>query len=127
MKQKKTSSGNIKKFKSKREFNIGMILFALVFLYMIVTVFLYFTSKKVSIYEVRKGSIVKDNSYTGLILREEVVVPAEKSGYLTYFITDGSKVKKDMNLLTISSKKLTTGLHHQKIHLFQVVPGILYS
>ncbi len=108
MKQKKISSGNIKKFKSKREFNIGMILFALVFLYMIVTVFLYFTSKKVSIYEVRKGSIVKDNSYTGLILREEVVVPAEKSGYLTYFITDGSKVKKDMNLLTISSKKLTT-------------------
>lgn len=56
-----------------------MILFALVFLYMIVTVFLYFTSKKVSIYEVRKGSIVKDNSYTGLILREEVVVPAEKA------------------------------------------------
>ena len=85
---------NITNFKRKRELNIGMFLFAVVLIYLLITVFLYLTSKHISIYEVRKGSILKDNSYTGLILREENVVKAESSGYLTYFVSESSKVKK---------------------------------
>ena len=74
---KKNNSVNIKKYKTKREFNLGIFLFAIVFIYLIVTIILYFTGDRISVYEVREGSIVKDNSYTGLIIREETAVTAE--------------------------------------------------
>ena len=73
----------MRRFKTRREMNIGILIFALVFVYLIVTIWMYATSKKISVYEVREGSIVKDNSYTGLVLREEMVVPAETSGYVS--------------------------------------------
>ena len=70
---------SMRRFKTRREMNIGILIFALVFVYLIVTIWMYATSKKISVYEVREGSIVKDNSYTGLVLREEMVVPADTS------------------------------------------------
>ena len=68
MSSKKNNSVNIKKYKTKREFNLGIFLFAIVFIYLVVTIILYFTGDRISVYEVREGSIVKDNSYTGLII-----------------------------------------------------------
>lgn len=54
-----------------------MFLFAVVFIYLIVTITAYLLEDKPSIYEVREGSIVKDNTYTGLIIRQETTVNAE--------------------------------------------------
>ena len=61
--KKKNKSVNIKRYKAKKEFNIGMFLFAVVFIYLIVTITAYLLEDKPSIYEVREGSIVKDNTY----------------------------------------------------------------
>ena len=77
MASKKNKSVNIKKYRGRRQLNLGIFLFAIVFIYLIVTVILYLTGDSISAYEVRKGSIVKDNSYTGLILREETAVSAD--------------------------------------------------
>ena len=77
MAKKKNKSVNIKRYKAKKEFNIGMFLFAVVFIYLIVTITAYLLEDKPSIYEVREGSIVKDNTYTGLIIRQETTVNAE--------------------------------------------------
>ena len=85
MASNKSKSVSIKKYKKKREFNLGILLFAIVFIYLIVTVILYFTGDSISVYEVREGSIVRDNSYTGLIIRQETAVTAEKSGYISYY------------------------------------------
>ena len=81
MTSKKSKSVSIKKYKNRRQINLGIFLFAIVFIYLIVTVILYFTGDTISVYEVREGSIVRDNSYTGLILRQETAVTAEGSGY----------------------------------------------
>ena len=97
----------MRRFKTRREMNIGILIFALVFVYLIVTIWMYATSKKISVYEVREGSIVKDNSYTGLVLREEMVVPAETSGYVSYFQNEGSKVKAGSSVYALSPDKLT--------------------
>ena len=43
MSSKKNNSVNIKKYKTKREFNLGIFLFAIVFIYLVVTIILYFT------------------------------------------------------------------------------------
>lgn len=108
MSSKKNNSVNIKKYKTKREFNLGILLFAIVFIYLVVTIILYFTGDRISVYEVREGSIVKDNSYTGLIIREEMAVTAESSGYVSYYQAENSKIKRGMNIYAISPEKLNT-------------------
>lgn len=105
---KRKKSVNIMRYKSKREMNIGILIFFVIFLYLLITIFTYATDKRISVYEVRKGSIVKDNSYTGLVLREEKVINAEDSGYVSYFQDENSKVKKGGNIYALSAKALNT-------------------
>ena len=112
--KKKQNSISINQYKTKRELNIGTVIFALVFIYLVVAVVAYATDKKINIYEVREGSILRDNSYTGLILREESVVTAENDGYINYYQSGQSKVKTGMNLCAISPKKLELGDTAQK-------------
>ena len=105
--KKKNKYVNIKRYKAKKEFNIGMFLFAVVFIYLIVTITAYLLEDKPSIYEVREGSIVKDNTYTGLIIRQETTVNAESSGYINYYQNGSSKVKCGAPVYAISKNALS--------------------
>lgn len=106
MPSKKKKSISIKQYKNKRELNLGILLFAIVFIYLIVTVILYFTGDNISVYEVREGSIVKDNSYTGLVLRQESTVASEADGYINYYQNENSKVKAGTNIYALSPEQL---------------------
>lgn len=97
---------NIQVYRKKWNINIGVIIFGVIFVYLVVTVLMYATAKHVSSYEVREGSILKDTSYTGLVLREETVIGAEAYGYINYFAPEGSKVGRKTNVYSISSEKL---------------------
>lgn len=97
---------NIQVYRKKWNINIGVIIFGVIFVYLVVTVLMYATAKHVSSYEVREGSILKDTSYTGLVLREETVIGAEADGYINYFAPEGSKVGRKTNVYSISSEKL---------------------
>lgn len=97
---------NIQVYRKKWNINIGVIIFGVIFVYLLVTVLMYATAKHVSSYEVREGSILKDTSYTGLVLREETVIGAEADGYINYFAPEGSKVGRKTNVYSISSEKL---------------------
>ena len=108
MASKKKNSINFRKYKTKREMNIGILIFAIVLIYLVVTIFMYATDKRISVYEVREGSIVKDNSYTGIILRNETVVTAEAEGYISYYQNESSKIKAGSNVYVLSPSKLDT-------------------
>ncbi len=98
---------NIRTFKKRnKQFNIGLLIFGVIFIYLIVTVFTYLTKNHVIRYEVREGSILKDNSYSGLVLREEIIIPAAAGGYLNYYAAEGSKVAVGQNIYTISEEKI---------------------
>lgn len=107
MASRKNNSISINKYKRKREMNVGIFIFAIVFIYLIVTIIMYASSKKISVYEVREGSILKDNSYTGLAIREETVIDAERTGYINYFQNERSKIKAGMNIYAITSGRLS--------------------
>lgn len=107
MSSREKNSISINRYKRKREFNIGIFIFAIVFIYLIVAIVMYATTKKISVYEVREGSILEDNSYTGLVIRKEEVVNAEKSGYINYFQNENTKVRADANVCVISPHKLS--------------------
>ena len=108
MASKQNKSISISKYKGKREMNIGIFLFAIVFIYLVVTVIMYFTGRQISVYEVREGSIVNDHSFTGLILREETPVTAEAGGYVSYYQNENTKVKKGANIYALSEQVLNS-------------------
>lgn len=99
-------TSNIRTYRKKKYINIGLIIFGIIFLYLIVTVIMYLTAPRTIPYEVREGSILKDNAYTGIAIRNESVVYAEQEGYINYYTTDHSKVRTGTNIYTLSSEKL---------------------
>ena len=87
-----TNSGKVTQYKKPVNINLGMIFFGIIFLYLIVCVFMYFTTKHVAGYQVKTGSLFVDNIYTGLALREETIINSNYSGYLNYYVSEGSRI-----------------------------------
>ena len=86
-------SNKIVRYPKTLNINIGVIFFALIFIYLIFNVYTYLTAKHVAYYEVDEGSIRIQTTYTGLALREEQVVYAGESGYVNYYLKDNSRAK----------------------------------
>ena len=103
---KTNKSISIKKYRNKRELNIGIVLFAIIFLYLIITVIRSLTGVQIAAYEVREGSIVRDNSYTGLVIRQETAVLSEGNGFVSYYQNENTKVKSGSNIYALSPQKL---------------------
>ena len=97
---------NITVYRKKGHFNIGILVFGIIFIYLAVSVLMYLTSGPVSVYEVREGSIVNDTAYTGFVVRSESVIAAQEDGYVNYFVTEGDKVGAKTSVYTSSSEKL---------------------
>lgn len=85
---------NINKYRRPLNINIGVIIFAVMFIYIVICVIMFFTKDHVNRYEVRSGSLSISNVYDGIILREETVVSANSSGYVNYFAREGEHVAK---------------------------------
>ena len=51
-----------------------------------------FTQNHVSIYEVTEKKIAEDNLVRGIIMRNEKLVKSDQSGYINYYVADGTKV-----------------------------------
>ena len=68
----------IVRYKKPLNINIGIIVFAVVLIYICMRVGNYFFSRPVAAYEVQQGTIASNNVYRGLILRDEHVVKADK-------------------------------------------------
>lgn len=81
--------------------NVGIALFVLVCFYTVFSVFSYMNRKQVKFYEVEKGNIVRENSYTGIILRDEQVMNSPEGGYLNYYIPEGRKAAKNTRVYSI--------------------------
>ncbi len=102
----KKQETNILKYPKNKQLNIGIIIFGIIFIYLVATIFLYITAPQISVYEVRQGSILKDNAYTGLAIRDEIVYYSNSSGYINYYAKNNSKVKVGSKIYTISDNKL---------------------
>ena len=73
-------------------FNIGVIIFVIIFIYLVFNVFSYLTETHISVYEVEQGTIAVNNVYNGLILRDEKIINSDYSGAVNYYVKEGSKV-----------------------------------
>ena len=84
-------------------FNIGTVIFGALFLYLIITVVIYVTADHVVSYQVTRGPLSQNETYTALVKRSEEVVTADTAGFVNYFVQDGSKVSKNSTVCSITS------------------------
>ena len=82
----------ITKYRKPLNLNIGMIIFGVIFCYVLVCVFMYFTARHIVWYEVTAGSLSTNNIYKAVALRDETIIEATDAGYVNYFAREGSKV-----------------------------------
>ncbi len=79
-------------FPKQSKFNIAVIILMTVFIYMLVCVYSFLSKEQIVGYEVREGSLMEDNRYKAVILRDEQVITGEKNGYVSYFVSEGERI-----------------------------------
>ena len=82
----------ITKYRRPLNINIGMVIFAVIFVYIVICIFMYFTAKHVVWYEVQAGSLSTNNIYEAIAIRDETIVNATDNGYVNYFAREGARV-----------------------------------
>ncbi|MBE5871576.1 MAG: hypothetical protein E7294_10005 [Lachnospiraceae bacterium] len=91
-KRNQQRNNTVLKYKKPLNLNIGIIIFATIFLYACVCVYIYATTKHIVGYEVTTGSLSVSNIYEGIALRQEQTVSSNSTGYINYFAREGSHV-----------------------------------
>ncbi|MCM1282241.1 MAG: hypothetical protein NC180_11805 [Muribaculaceae bacterium] len=96
-----------------RSLNVGVVIFIIIIIYVIFNIFAYLTSETIAEYEVGQGTIAANHVYHALALRDETVVYAGQSGYINYYMKNGSKASVNDVVYSIDttgdvSKQITT-------------------
>ena len=108
----KRNSAKARNAKQPININIGFIIFGGLFVYILVVIISYARSTHITPYEVTLGSLAVNNTYRGVILRSETVVPSAYSGYINYYAREGEKVCKNEMIYTVD----TTGKMNELIN-----------
>ncbi|MBO6239998.1 MAG: hypothetical protein J6O61_04030 [Butyrivibrio sp.] len=72
--------------------NIGMIFFAVMAIYIIISVITYMRRDHMVGYQVKEGALSTNNIYDAVAVRTEKIVTSDNAGYVNYFATEGGRV-----------------------------------
>lgn len=100
-----------KDFKRIVTLNIGTILFGILFVYIIFSIILYYTSVHFSSYQVVSGPLSKNETYTGLALYPSQIVTADAGGYLSYYAREGGKVSASAIVYSLGEQQTQQAAH----------------
>ncbi|MDO4522869.1 MAG: HlyD family efflux transporter periplasmic adaptor subunit [Eubacteriales bacterium] len=87
-------------------FNIGTIMFGILFVYMLICLVLYLTATHITAYEVTAGPLSGNYRYSAVALKSESVVYTSQSGPIHYYAREGSKVGVGAGIYSIGSLNL---------------------
>lgn len=93
------------KFRQRRNINIGVVIFIIIFVYISANVFLYFTKDHLSVYEVQAGTTADDSVAEGIIIRNEELINTDIAGYISYYQKEGERVSKKSTLYSVDESK----------------------
>lgn len=82
----------VTKYRRPVNLNIGMLIFAAIFIYVCICVFTYLRTDHIVGYSVQEGSLTSNSIYRGIALRTEEIVPSSNAGYVNYFAREGERV-----------------------------------
>ena len=84
-------NNNVVKLHYMPRFNVGVLLLTVIFIYLVISLYLYMTKEKVLTYEVSAGQLVSDNTFSGVILFDESLRTADVSGHINYFLGENER------------------------------------
>ena len=93
----------ITKYRKPININLGLIIFGVLFVYIVIIVVSYFRSEHITPYEVTLGSLAVNNTYVGVALREETVIPSDYSGYVNYYARENEKIANGSMVYTVDT------------------------
>ena len=102
-------------------FNIGIIAFLMIFIYIIAHLVLSVSKEELAVYQVVQSRIHESIRTTGIILRDETIVKNANPGYLNYYVNEGEVVSKQ-GLVYTSDR---TGEAHEYISNYLQQKGSL--
>ena len=70
-------NNNVVKLHYMPRFNVGVLLLTVIFIYLVISLYLYMTKEKVLTYEFSAVQLLSDNTFSGVILIEERLLPAD--------------------------------------------------
>lgn len=93
------------RYKSPINLNAGIVIFGLISIYLFINIVIYFTTDRPSYYEVVSGTNFQyaNTTYTGIAIRDEVIKYADSSGYIDYYVREGSRISNNTTLYSIDS------------------------
>ena len=113
--RKAAKTAEIKKYRKPLNINIGMVIFVLILIYVCFYVFAYFKDNHIKPYEVREGSLVSENLYTGIIIRDEQLITANAAGYVNYYAREGERVAVGDLVYTVDETgRLSDYINHEE-------------
>ena len=98
-----TAGNNVVPFPKQSKLNIGVVILAVIFIYVMVCVATYLSREQIQSYQVREGSLVENTRYTGVVVREETVVYSTGAGYVNYFTAEKERVAVGNLVYTLDS------------------------
>ena len=81
----------ITKYRKPINLNIGLMVFAVILVYVVICVIMYFRTDHIVRYSVQEGSLTSNSIYKGIALRTEQVVTGQDAGYVNYFAREGER------------------------------------
>ena len=84
-------NNKITKYRRPINLNIGMVVFAVILIYVVICVFMYFRTEHIVRYSVQEGSLTSNSIYKGIALRAEQIVTGQDAGYVNYFAREGER------------------------------------
>lgn len=112
--KKKKKPTKITQYRRPLNINLGLIIFGIIFIYIIYCIIAYFTSSHITPYEVSIGELSVNNTYSGLVLREEKLVPARDSGYVEYRARESGRVAVGSLVYTVDESGRLAELTEEK-------------
>lgn len=95
-----SKKSNVIKFKKPR-FSIGTAIFSLLFLYIVFSSFNFLNKEKISIYEVNEKQMSDNNTTVGVAIRKEDIYTSPSTGYISYYNSIGSKVRRGAPIFSV--------------------------
>ncbi len=83
---------NVIVFPKQSKFNIVILILMTVLVYLVVCVYSFFSKERIVGYEVREGTLMEDNRFEAIILRDEKLVQSEATGYVSYFAAERERI-----------------------------------
>ena len=84
-KKKKKRRISVRNLSGLFSWNIGTIIFGAIFVYIIISFFLYLTADHITSYTVTAGPLAQNPTFQALVLRSEELVQADADGYIDVY------------------------------------------